>query len=93
MSDARVIPISEVSARITALVEDAPTDEPLFIATDDGVRAVVLGIDAYDALIEHLDDLEDSLSILEARIANEPARPLNEFLHEQQEMRVADVPG
>ncbi len=93
MSDARVIPVSEVSAHITSLVQDAQTDEPLFIATNDGIRAVLLGIDAYDALIEHLEDLEDSLSILEARIANEPARPLNEFLHEQREMRVADVPG
>jgi len=49
--------------------------------------------DAYDALIEHLEDLEDSLSILEARIANEPSRPLDAFLHEQHIVRVADVPG
>jgi len=49
--------------------------------------------DAYDVLIERLEDLEDSLSILEARIANEPSRPLDAFLHDQQEMQVADVPG
>lgn len=93
MSDAHVIPISEASAHITALVTAARNDEPLFIATDEGVYAVLLGIDAYDALIERLEDLQDSLSILEARLSNEPTRPLDEFLQEQREMRVADVPG
>jgi len=93
VSDVNVIPMSEAPARITALVQAARTDEPYFIATDEGVRAVLLGIDAYDALIERLEDLEDSLSILEARIANESTRPLDEFLQEQREMRVADVPG
>ena len=93
MSDTNVIAINDVSARIAALVKAPQTDEPYFIATEQGVRAVLLGIDAYDALIEHLEDLEDSLSILEARIANEPSRPLDEFLREQREMRVADVSG
>lgn len=93
VSDPEILPISEAPARITALVAGALTDEPVFIATDVGVRAVVIGIDAYDALIERLEDLEDSLSILEARIANEPARPLDEFLHEQHLARVADVPS
>lgn len=93
MSDPKILPISEASADISALVGGALTDEPVFIATDAGIRAVLLGIDAYDALMERLEDLEDNLSILEARIANEPARPLNEFLHEQREMRAADVSG
>jgi len=93
VSDATVISMNEAPARLTALVKAARMDEPLFIATDEGVRAVLLGIDAYDTLIERLEDLEDSLSILEARIANESTRPLDELLQEQREMRIADVPG
>jgi len=94
VSDATVISMNEAPARLTALVKAAQTtDEPLFIATDESVRAVLLGIDAYDTLIERLEDLEDSLSILEARITNESTRPLDEFLQEQREMWIADVPG
>ncbi|MGI8690778.1 MAG: hypothetical protein ACR2M3_19540 [Thermomicrobiales bacterium] len=57
--------------------------------------AIVISIsrEAYDALIERLEDLEGSISILEARIANEPARPLDEFVRERRMTWVAEEPG
>jgi len=69
------------------------SEEPAFIATQQGARAVLLGIDAYNALIERLEDLEDNLSILEARDTNEPTRPLAEFLRDRHAARAVDVPG
>jgi PHD/YefM family antitoxin component YafN of YafNO toxin-antitoxin module len=94
VSEPTVVPISEAPQRIAAMVEAASErDEPWFIATHSGVRAALLGIDAYTALVERLEDLEDSLSILEARLANEPTRTLNDFLRERQITQVADVSG
>jgi hypothetical protein len=94
VSESKIVPINEAPERIAAMVEAASqNDEPWFIAAPSGVRAALLGIDAYTALVERLEDLEDSLSILEARLANEPTRPLNEFMQERQTVRVADVPG
>jgi hypothetical protein len=94
VSEPKVVPIDEAPERIAAMVEAASQgDEPWFIATRSGVRAALLGIDAYTSLIERLEDLEDSLSILEARLTNEPTRTLNEFMQERLTVRVADVPG
>jgi PHD/YefM family antitoxin component YafN of YafNO toxin-antitoxin module len=94
MSEPKIVPINEVPERIAAMVEAAnQSDEPWFIATRSGVRAALLGIDAYTALVERIEDLEDSLSILEARLANEPTRTLDDFLRERQVTQVADVPG
>jgi PHD/YefM family antitoxin component YafN of YafNO toxin-antitoxin module len=94
VSEPKVVPINEAPERIAAMVEAASqSDEPWFIATRSGVRAALLGIDAYTALVERLEDLEDSLSILESRLAHEPTRTLDEFMHERQAVRVADVPG
>ncbi len=83
MSKINVVPVSEARTRIAALIEAANREHaPIFIAAHSKVKGVLLGIDDYNALIEELEDLEDSLAILEARASNEPARPFDEFMAE-----------
>jgi len=84
MDERQVIAMSDIPARLRALIEAVHLrDEPCFVVDGQNVRAVLLGAEAYDALIERLEDLEDSLSILEARGSGEPTRSLDEYLREQ----------
>ncbi|MBI4493665.1 MAG: type II toxin-antitoxin system Phd/YefM family antitoxin [Chloroflexi bacterium] len=83
MGEVKVVPISEARARLTTLVDEvARGQETYFIASRSRVKAVLLGADAYNTLVDRLEDLEDSLEILKARLANEPTRPLEEFVQE-----------
>jgi PHD/YefM family antitoxin component YafN of YafNO toxin-antitoxin module len=84
MNERQVIAMSDLPARLRALIETVNhRDDPCFVVDGHEVRAVLLGATAYDALIERLEDLEDSLTILEARESGEPTRSLDEYLHEQ----------
>ena len=78
---------------MSAFVKAAtPPDEPLQIMEDGVVRAVVLSFDAYTALVDRLEDLADSLSVLEARASDEQTRPLDDYLRDReyrQETRVS----
>ena len=83
MRKINVVPVSEARTQIAGLIEMVNQEhEPVFIAAHSKVKAVLLGIDDYNALIEELEDLEDSLAILDARASNEPARPFDEFMAE-----------
>ena len=49
----KVMPVSEVRANLAGLVEEvSQTQQPCFVASRSKVRAVLLGIEQYDALIE-----------------------------------------
>jgi prevent-host-death family protein len=81
MRKVKVIPISEARPKLTNLVaEVSESREPYFIASRSKVKAVLMGIDEYEALIEQIEDLEDNLDILKARLEGEPARPLEDFV-------------
>jgi prevent-host-death family protein len=52
MRGVRVVPISEARPHLTALMEEAhQTQEPVFIASRSKVRAVLLGIEAYNGYL------------------------------------------
>jgi prevent-host-death family protein len=83
MRGVRVVPISKARPQLTTLVEEAAqTQEPAFIASRSRVRAVLLGTEAYNVLLERLEDAEDGLDILQARASGEPSRPLADALNE-----------
>lgn len=88
----KVMPISEVRANLASLVEEvSQAQQPCFVASRSKVRAVLLGIDQYDALIERIEDLEDSLDLLRARTDEEPSRPLEEYLRDLEAKRSLNV--
>ena len=77
----KIIPVSEARPNLAALVDEANQEgEPCFITSRGRVKAVLLGIEEYEALRERLEDLEDSIDVLRARVANEPSRPYEDFL-------------
>lgn len=83
MARLKVIPISEARPRLANLVAEASqTREPWFIASRSKIKAVLLGIEEYEALVERLEDLEDSLEILRSRLEGEPSRPIDEFIRD-----------
>ncbi|MBI2864077.1 MAG: type II toxin-antitoxin system Phd/YefM family antitoxin, partial [Chloroflexi bacterium] len=64
MPKVRVVPVSEARPRLTSLIEEvSQCHEPCFIASHSKVKAVLMGLEDYDALIERLEDLEDSLEM------------------------------
>lgn len=93
MSKRHELPLRAMPAAVSAFVKAAtPPDEPLQIMEDGAVRAVVLSFDAYTALVDRLEDLADSLSVLEARASDEQTRPLDDYLRDReyrQETRVS----
>ncbi len=92
MAKVKVIPISEARPKLANLIEEvSETREPYYIASRSKVKAVLLGIEEYEALMDRLEDLEDSLDVLKARLEREPARPLEEFVRELEAERQRDV--
>lgn len=92
MSRVKVIPISEARPNLAALVDAVSrSHEAYFIASRSKVKAVLLGVEEYNALLEQLEDLEDSLDVLKARLANEPTKPLDEVTRELEAERRGDV--
>jgi prevent-host-death family protein len=92
MPKIKVAPISEVRANLAELVDEVGrTQQPCFVASRSKVKAVLLGIDQYEALMERLEDLEDSLDILRAAAEGESARPLEEFMLDLEAKRGFDV--
>lgn len=57
MPKIKVVPISEVRPKMTELIKEVNrSKEPYFIASRSMVKAVLLGIDEYNALVERLED-------------------------------------
>jgi len=89
------ISVSEARALLASLIEQVESGEPYFLVSRSRVRAVLMGIAQYDALLERLEDQEDSLEILRAKAEGEPSRPLEDYLAERearQPARVSDRP-
>jgi prevent-host-death family protein len=91
MDRLRSISVSEARALLASLIEQAEGGEPFFLVSRSRVRAVLMGIAQYDALLERLEDLEDSLEILRAKTEGEPSRPLEEYLEERKARQPARV--
>jgi len=92
MGGLKVVSISEMRPRLTALVDEVSAgEEPYFVASHSKVKAVLIGIDEYNALIERLEDLEDSLDILRARAGGESTRPLDDLLKDLGDAGQRDV--
>lgn len=86
MSRIRSVSVSEARAKLSALVDDvAATHEPLLVVSRSKVRAVLLSVEAYNDLVEAVEDLEDSLVIAENKLRNEPTQSMEEFLAERQQ--------
>lgn len=62
----RIVPISEARASLAELVTEA-TDHPVYLLRHGKPVGVLLDADKYARLIDHIEDLEDTLAVLQAR--------------------------
>lgn len=87
----RVIPKTELRERIRE--ELARLGEDSLLITERGrPLAVVVSVGRWNELQETLEELEDTLAVLESRSGAEPGRPA-ETVFAEIEAEEADVPG
>lgn len=83
MDDPHVISLAQAHPDLRALLKEvSQSTEPHLLAIHTEPVAVLLSMQAYNALLDRLEDLEDSLDILQARASNEPSRPFEGFIQE-----------
>jgi prevent-host-death family protein len=68
-----LVPLSEAKARFHELVRELSEREVLLLRHGRPV-GVLMGYEAYEALLERLEELEDRLAVFEAREEGEDAR-------------------
>lgn len=66
----RIVPISEARANLTDLITET-ADHPVYLLRHGKPVAVLLDAEKYDRLIEHIEDLEDTIAVDKARAAND----------------------
>ncbi len=94
MAKVKAVSITEARPKLTHLVNEvAEGGEPYLIVANSQVKAVIMGLDEYNSLLDRLEDLEDSNDILKAKLANEPTIPFEDYLKERAERQQADVPA
>jgi prevent-host-death family protein len=75
--------IAEVRLKLTQLVEEASQGgQPCTIVSSSRAKAVLLGVDEYNALIERLEDLQDIVEMNQAARNPEPRMSWNEHLNQ-----------
>jgi prevent-host-death family protein len=81
MEKIKTIGIAELRLRLTQLVEEASKGgQPYTIVSSSRAKAVLMGVDEYNALIEKLEDLEDIEEMNQAARNPEPRMSWNEHL-------------
>ena len=81
MSKIKSVGMAEARPRLTQLVEEvASGGEPYLIVSGSKVKAVLLGIDRYNDMVERLEDLSDAAELLEAQVKGEPTMSFEEHI-------------
>lgn len=75
----RIVPISEARASLSELVTET-ADHPVYLIRHGKPVAVLLDAAKYERLIDHIEDLEDTLAVLQAR-ANPDTVPFEPLSH------------
>ncbi len=83
--------MAEARPKLTQIVNDVSAGgDPYFVVANSKVKAVLIGIDQYNDMVERLEDLSDAAELLEAKLANEPMMPYEKFVKELKAQK-ADV--
>ena len=76
-----MVSVADLRARLAELLEQLQKDRaPLYVTQRGQVRAVLLAVDEYDALLEQLEFLDDSLEALRSKERRESGRERSEPL-------------
>ncbi|MBI2852946.1 MAG: type II toxin-antitoxin system Phd/YefM family antitoxin [Chloroflexi bacterium] len=81
MTKIKSIGMAEARPKLTQLVDEVSAGgEPYLIVSGSRVKAVLIGIDQYNDMIERLEDLSDAADLLQAELDREPTMPFEEHL-------------
>jgi prevent-host-death family protein len=88
MSRIKSIGMAEARPKLTQLVDEVSGGgEPYLIVSGSQVKAVLVGINQYNDMVERLEDLSDAAEILQAELDQEPSMPFEEHLKKSEETK------
>lgn len=88
MSRIKSIGMAEARPKLTQLVDEVSGGgEPYLIVSGSRVKAVLVGINQYNDMIERLEDLSDTAELLQAEMNQEPKIPFEEHLTKSKELK------
>lgn len=75
--------MAEARPKLTQLVEEVSNGgEPYLIISNSRLKAVLLGIDQYNDMLERLEDVSDAAELLRAELDREPTMPFEKHIME-----------
>ena len=88
MNRIKSIGMAEARPRLTQLVDEVSNGGgPYLIVSGSKVKAVLVGLNQYNDMIERLEDLSDTAELLQAEADNEPTISFEEHLTKSRELK------
>lgn len=88
MGRIKSIGMAEARPKLTQLVDEVSGGgEPYLIVSGSRVKAVLVGVNQYNDMVERLEDLSDTAELLQAETDQEPTMPFDEHLAKSKELK------
>ena len=88
MGRIKSIGMAEARPKLTQLVDEVSSGgEPYLIVSGSKVKAVIVGINQYNDMIERMEDLSDAAGLLQAELDQEATISLEEHLTKSKELK------
>jgi prevent-host-death family protein len=88
MGRIKSIGMAEARPRLTQLVDEVSSGgQPYLIVSGSKVKAVLVGLNQYNDMVERLEDLSDSAELLQAELDQEPTMPFEEHMTKSKELK------
>jgi len=88
MSRIKSIGMAEARPKLTQLVDEVSGGgEPYLIVSGSQVKAVLVGVNQYNDMVERLEDLSDAAELLQAELDQEPTIPFEEHLAKSKKLK------
>ena len=88
MSRIKSIGMAEARPKLTQLVNEVSGGgDPYLIVSGSQVKAVLVGVNQYNDMVERLEDLSDAAELLQAELGQEPKMTFEEHLTKSKELK------
>jgi prevent-host-death family protein len=88
MSNIKSIGMAEARPKLTQLVEEVYAGEdPYLIVSGSKIKAVLIGIDRYNDMVERLEDISDAAELLYAESSHEPTMSFEAHISKSKGMK------
>jgi prevent-host-death family protein len=88
MSKIKSIGMAEARPKLTQLVDEVSGGaDPYLIVSGSQIKAVLVGLNQYNDMVERLEDLSDAAELLRAELDQEPTIPFEEHLAKSKELK------